>query len=256
MRQTADRVHHAALGAGCRMRAQIPGAHSVPLSWFPALCALLRHIVGGRRVMMRADPGHACHDQDVNVSVAHADITGQHVDAIVNAANSRLLGGGGVDGAIHRAGGPQILAECRRLRDCRYPQGLPTGEAVATTAGRLPANWVIHTVGPVYHAHQDRSDLLESCYRRSLAVAAGLGASSVAFPLISSGLYRWPVLDAIRIALTVLHHDDSVADTRLVLFDAATHQHAQRALADIIGQGLTPERLRHRPARVHGMWMI
>jgi len=115
------------------------------------------------------------------------DIVEQVVDAIVNAANSSLLGGGGVDGAIHRVGGPQILAECRALRAGRFEQGLPAGEAVATTAGRLPARHVIHTVGPVYSSRADRSEILKSAYRRSIEVAAELGARSVAFPAISAG---------------------------------------------------------------------
>jgi len=124
------------------------------------------------------------------------DITGQQVDAIVNAANSSLLGGGGVDGAIHRRGGPEILAACRELRAGRYGDGLPAGQAVATTAGRLPARWVIHTVGPVYAKTEDRSALLASCYRESLRVAAELGARTVAFPAVSTGVYRWPAAAA------------------------------------------------------------
>src|SRR4051794_32186085 len=132
------------------------------------------------------------------------DITAQRVDAIVNAANSSLLGGGGVDGAIHRKGGPEILAECRQLRAGRYGGGLPTGEAVVTTAGRLPARWVIHTVGPVWSASEDRTPLLRACYTNSLRVADELGAASVAFPLISSGVYRWPVRDAVVQALTAI----------------------------------------------------
>jgi O-acetyl-ADP-ribose deacetylase (regulator of RNase III) len=156
------------------------------------------------------------------------DITTQEVDAIVNAANSSLLGGGGVDGAIHRKGGPQILAECRRLRGSHYGRGLPTGEAVATTAGRLPARWVIHTVGPVWAKSEDRTPLLRACYTNSLRVAAELGAGSVAFPLISSGIYRWPKRDAIVQALDAIDTAPAtVPDIRLVLFDDAT-----RAVAD------------------------
>src|SRR4051812_936824 len=112
----------------------------------------------------------------MGIQLVTGDITAQKVDAIVNAANSSLLGGGGVDGAIHRRGGPEILAECRLLRAGGYPDGLPTGQAVATTAGRLPARWVIHTVGPVYAAGKDRTHLLRDCYANSLRVAAGLGA--------------------------------------------------------------------------------
>src|SRR5205823_5682922 len=127
----------------------------------------------------------------VRISVIQGDITAQTVDAVVNAANRSLLGGGGVDGAIHRRGGPDILAECRRLRETAYPDGLPTGHAVATNGGRLPARWVIHTVGPVWSAREDRSELLRSCYREALRVAADLGAGSVAFPAISCGIYGW-----------------------------------------------------------------
>ena len=132
----------------------------------------------------------------VDIEFVRGDITEQHVDAVVNAANSSLLGGGGVDGAIHRRGGPEILAACRELRAGRYRDGLPAGKAVATTAGRLPARWVIHAVGPVWAEREDRSALLESCYRESLRVADELGARSVAFPAVSAGVYRWPLDDA------------------------------------------------------------
>ncbi len=155
----------------------------------------------------------------MKVELVHGDITGQRVDAIVNAANSSLLGGGGVDGAIHRKGGPAILAECRALRASDYQSGLPTGQAVATTAGNLPARWVIHTAGPVYSRSEDRSALLRDCYANALRVADELGAASVAFPLISSGIYGWPVEDAVRQALTVLRGADTrVGLARLVLF--------------------------------------
>jgi O-acetyl-ADP-ribose deacetylase (regulator of RNase III) len=148
------------------------------------------------------------------------DITEQHVDAIVNAANSSLLGGGGVDGAIHRRGGPQILDECRALRASKYGHGLPTGQAVATTAGKLPARWVIHTVGPVFSASEDRSQLLADCHRNSLLVADELGARSVAFPAISTGVYRWPIEDAAVIALrTVSQAQTQVDEIRFALFD-------------------------------------
>jgi O-acetyl-ADP-ribose deacetylase (regulator of RNase III) len=148
------------------------------------------------------------------------DITEQHVDAIVNAANSSLLGGGGVDGAIHRRGGPEILDECRALRASNYGHGLPTGQAVATTAGKLPARWVIHTVGPVFSASEDRSQLLADCHRNSLLVADELGARSVAFPAISTGVYRWPIEDAAVIALrTVSQAQTQVDEIRFVLFD-------------------------------------
>ena len=147
------------------------------------------------------------------------DITAQEVDAIVNAANSSLLGGGGVDGAIHRRGGPAILAACRELRAGPYRDGLPAGEAVATTAGGLEARWVIHTVGPVWSRQQDRSALLASCYTASLRVADEIGARTVAFPAVSTGAFRWPVDDAARIAVAAVRAADSrVEEARFVLF--------------------------------------
>jgi O-acetyl-ADP-ribose deacetylase (regulator of RNase III) len=153
------------------------------------------------------------------ITLVTGDITEQQVDAIVNAANSTLLGGGGVDGAIHRRGGPAILAGCRELRGSRFPDGLPTGQAVATTAGQLPARWVIHTVGPVYSRSADRSALLASCYTESLRVADELGARMVAFPAVSAGIYGWPADDAARIALaTVQAADSAVQEARFVLF--------------------------------------
>jgi O-acetyl-ADP-ribose deacetylase len=156
------------------------------------------------------------------ITLVQGDITEQHVDAVVNAANSALLGGGGVDGAIHRRGGPSILAECRKLRAGRYRDGLPTGQAVATTAGDLPARWVIHTVGPVYTESEDRSELLASCYRESLRVADELGAQTVAFPAVSAGVYGWPLSDAARIALTTVQNTPTaVHEARFVLFNDA-----------------------------------
>ncbi|MFD6035227.1 O-acetyl-ADP-ribose deacetylase [Streptomyces griseoincarnatus] len=166
------------------------------------------------------------------ISLVQGDITRQSADAIVNAANSSLLGGGGVDGAIHRRGGPEILAECRALRASRYGRGLPAGQAVATTAGRLDARWVIHTVGPVHSATEDRSQLLASCYRESLRVAGELGARTVAFPAISTGVYRWPLDDAARIAVeTVRTTDTSVEEITFVLFD----ERAYEAFAAAVG---------------------
>ncbi|MCK1823514.1 O-acetyl-ADP-ribose deacetylase [Streptomyces sp. XM83C] len=154
------------------------------------------------------------------ITLVRGDITRVSADAIVNAANSSLLGGGGVDGAIHRRGGPAILEECRRLRASRYGRGLPTGRAVATTAGNLDARWVIHTVGPVHSAEEDRSELLASCYRESLRVADELGARTVAFPAISTGVYRWPMDDAARIAVdTVRSTPTRVEEVSFVLFD-------------------------------------
>jgi O-acetyl-ADP-ribose deacetylase len=156
----------------------------------------------------------------VNITAVHGDITEQHVDAVVNAANSSLLGGGGVDGAIHRRGGPEILAECRALRAAQLGGGLPAGQAVATTAGRLPARWVIHTVGPVWSSAEDRSAVLASAYRESLRVAEELGAVSVAFPAISAGVYGWPMDDAARIAVETVraHQPGTVREVRFVLF--------------------------------------
>lgn len=161
------------------------------------------------------------------IELAKGDITRQEVDAVVNAANSSLLGGGGVDGAIHRRGGGEILAACRELRAGQYEEGLPTGQAVATTAGKLPAHWVIHTVGPVHAKSEDRSGLLADCHRNALRVATELGAGSAAFPAISTGVYGWPLESAARIALStvrdVLAEGDTDPLVRFVLFDDAAH---------------------------------
>ncbi|MGW2824030.1 O-acetyl-ADP-ribose deacetylase [Streptomyces sp. NPDC001443] len=166
------------------------------------------------------------------ITLVRGDITRQSVDAVVNAANSSLLGGGGVDGAIHRRGGPAILEDCRRLRASHYGKGLPTGQAVATTAGELDARWVIHTVGPVWSAGEDRSALLASCYRESLRVADELGARTVAFPAVSTGIYGWPMDDGARIAVqTVRAADTSVEEVRFVLFDESAYD-AFAAAAD------------------------
>jgi O-acetyl-ADP-ribose deacetylase (regulator of RNase III) len=170
----------------------------------------------------------------MRIELVTGDITAQQVDAVVNAANSSLLGGGGVDGAIHRRGGPAILAECRAMRRDRYPDGLPAGEAVATTAGNLPAQWVIHTVGPVWSSTNDRSAVLRACYTNSLRVADELGARTIAFPLISAGVYRWPVDDAVRQALTALRTaDTAVEQATLVLFDAKTRETADHVLEEL-----------------------
>ncbi|WP_046733815.1 O-acetyl-ADP-ribose deacetylase [Streptomyces humi] len=165
------------------------------------------------------------------ITLVQGDITRQSVDAIVNAANSSLLGGGGVDGAIHRRGGPAILAECRKLRAGHLGRGLPTGQAVATTAGELDARWVIHTVGPVYSQSLDRSELLVSCYRESLRRADELGARTVAFPAISTGVYGWPMDDGARIAVaTVRETDTAVEEVRFVLFDERAYEAFTSAL--------------------------
>ncbi|MFB7330192.1 O-acetyl-ADP-ribose deacetylase [Streptomyces adustus] len=167
------------------------------------------------------------------ITLVRGDITRQSVDAVVNAANSSLLGGGGVDGAIHRRGGPAILEDCRRLRASQYGKGLPTGQAVATTAGELDARWVIHTVGPVWSSGEDRSALLASCYRESLRVADELGARTVAFPAVSTGIYGWPMDDGARIAVqTVRAADTSVEEVRFVLFDESAYD-AFAAAADL-----------------------
>lgn len=169
----------------------------------------------------------------VRITLVQGDITAEKADAIVNAANSSLLGGGGVDGAIHRRGGPEILAACEDLRRSHYGKGLPTGRAVATTAGRLPAGHVIHTVGPVWSREEDRSDLLASCYRESLRVADGLGARTVAFPAISTGIYGWPMDDGARIAVaTVRAAATQVEEVRFVLFD----EKAYAAFAAAVGE--------------------
>ncbi|MDM4762591.1 O-acetyl-ADP-ribose deacetylase [Galbitalea sp. SE-J8] len=157
----------------------------------------------------------------MRIDLIRGDITAFTADAIVNAANHTLLGGGGVDGAIHRAGGPEILAECRHLRETTLPDGLPTGDAVATIAGRLPARWVIHTVGPVWAKATDHSGLLASCYRRCLAVADELSARTIAFPAVSAGVYGWPMDDAARIAVsTVAAANTDVELATFVLFSA------------------------------------
>lgn len=158
------------------------------------------------------------------VIAVHGDITAQQVDAIVNAANRAMRGGGGVDGAIHRAGGPAVLADCI----ARFPRGLATGDAGWTTAGDLPAQWVIHTVGPNHAAGETDRSLLESCYSRSLAVADELGARSVAFPLISAGIYAWPLKDAIEAAVdTIARAQTRVNEVRLVSFSDDTHRRVQ-----------------------------
>ncbi|MEU0539826.1 O-acetyl-ADP-ribose deacetylase [Nocardia sp. NPDC005978] len=156
----------------------------------------------------------------MRIEAVRGDITEQRVDAVVNAANSSLLGGGGVDGAIHRKGGGEILAACRELRASKYGKGLGAGQAVATTAGRLPARWVIHTVGPVWSPDEDRSGLLASCYRESLLLAAELGARTVAFPAVSTGIFGWPMDDGARIAVETVNASEADLElVRFVLFD-------------------------------------
>jgi len=157
----------------------------------------------------------------VEITVVQGDITAQDVDAVVNAANNAMRGGGGVDGAIHRAGGPGVLEDCVG----RFPDGLATGDAGWTTAGAMTAQWVIHVVGPNYAAGQTDRSLLTSCYARALAVADELGARTIAFPLVSAGIYGWPKADAIAAAVETLRATPTqVEQTRLVAFDAATYE--------------------------------
>lgn len=165
------------------------------------------------------------------ITLAQGDITEQEVDAVVNAANASLMGGGGVDGAIHRRGGPRILEECKQVRSNEYPDGLPTGRAVATGAGDLPARWVIHTVGPVYAKGEDRSGLLASCHTESLRIADELGAKTVAFPAISTGVYGYPEEEAAAVAIRAVREAGTrVEEVRFVLFDEETYRAFERAL--------------------------
>jgi O-acetyl-ADP-ribose deacetylase len=160
---------------------------------------------------------------DIRITEKVGDITRETVDAIVNAANASLMGGGGVDGAIHRAGGPEILVECRRIRETQYPQGLPTGEAVITTGGKLPAKHVIHTVGPIYGRHGgDEARLLANCYENSIALAAAHRLETIAFPAISTGVYGYPKDEAKAIALAAVERalkaHPSIKEVRLIYF--------------------------------------
>jgi O-acetyl-ADP-ribose deacetylase len=169
------------------------------------------------------------------IVLLQGDLTRQEVDAVVNAANGSLLGGGGVDGAIHQAGGPAILEACRELRRTTFPHGLPTGEAVATTAGELRARWVIHTVGPVYVLDADPPRALAACHTNALRVADEVGARSVAFPAISTGVFGYPVEEAAPVALAaVAAADTGVEEVRFVLFDEAALETFRAA---VIGLG-------------------
>lgn len=161
------------------------------------------------------------------VVVVVGDITRLDVDAIVNAANATLLGGGGVDGAIHRAGGPAILAACQEIRKTQYPQGLPTGEAVITTGGNLPARYVIHTVGPVYGRHDgNEAQLLSTCYQNSLALASRHALTTIAFPAISTGVFGYPQPEAAQVASEIIRsyvlRDDQIREVRLVFFQRSS----------------------------------
>lgn len=159
------------------------------------------------------------------------DISRFAADAVVNAANSSLLGGGGVDGAIHRAGGPAILAACRELRATTLPRGLPEGRAVATTAGDLPATWVIHTVGPSYDENDVRREVLASCYRESLRVADELTALTVGFPAVGAGTFGWPIEDAARVAVeSIVATPTSVETVTFVLYSPEAAAAYEKAL--------------------------
>jgi O-acetyl-ADP-ribose deacetylase (regulator of RNase III) len=165
------------------------------------------------------------------IVLLEGDLTTQAVDAIVNAANSTLLGGGGVDGAIHRAGGPSILAECKEIRRTTFPEGLPTGRAVATGGGDLPAQWVIHTVGPVYSASAHPVGELASCHTKSLRVADELGARTVAFPAISTGVFGYPIREAADVAVAAVRGAETlVEEVRFVLFGREAFEAFERAL--------------------------
>lgn len=190
------------------------------------------------------------------ITAVLGDITKRDVDAIVNGANNAMRGGGGVDGAIHRNGGPAILHDCIE----RFPDGLATGNAGWTTAGDLPAQWVIHTVGPNYNAGQRDRSLLKSCYRRALEVADELGARSVAFPLISTGVYGWPGRDAIAAAIeTIAATDTRVEEARLVAFDREAHEEVRAQLASstpiriLQGIQVVHQRGYHRVRALSGM---
>jgi O-acetyl-ADP-ribose deacetylase (regulator of RNase III) len=170
----------------------------------------------------------------MRLRAVRGDITRVDVDVVVNAANPGLLGGGGVDGAIHRAGGPEILAECREITRGLPGGRLPRGQAVATTAGRLPARWVVHTAGPVWSATRDQSHVLRSCYAESLRVADSLGARTVAFPAISAGVYGWPLEDAAVQAVAGVRAAEltHVQETLFVLFDDRALAAFEAALSD------------------------
>lgn len=171
----------------------------------------------------------------VTLEAVLGDITEQRVDAIVNAANRSLLGGGGVDGAIHAAAGPRLLEECRQLRATTHPDGLAVGHAVATGAGDLPARWVIHTVGPNRHRGETDPAQLGSCFTSSLRVAREVGARSVAFPAVSAGIYGWDSAEVAGIAVAAVRADGAADDIdliRFVLFSRPTLRNFEAALRD------------------------
>jgi len=170
----------------------------------------------------------------MEIELLQGDITTRDVDAVVNAANSSLLGGGGVDGAIHRAAGPELLEACRELRRSVYPHGLPVGEAVATEAFNLPARWVIHTVGPNAVAGQTDPELLRRAFSSSLEVAEELGAATVAFPAISAGVYGWDADDVARTAVRAVrnHQGTGIERVEFVLFSERVAQAFRAALGE------------------------
>jgi O-acetyl-ADP-ribose deacetylase (regulator of RNase III) len=175
-------------------------------------------------------PDRVGYRREVEISIVRGDITAQDVDAVVNAANRGMRGGGGVDGAIPAAGGPAGQQDCIQ----RYPDGLETGQAGWTTAGNMQARWVIHVVGPNYTAGQRNRELLTSCYANALHLADNLGAASLAFPLVSAGIYGWPKQDAAHAALsTLLAVDTRVAEARMVAYDHATEELLHAALATL-----------------------
>ena len=179
-----------------------------------------------RTCSTRSGPSHVVNNESFlngRVLVVVGDITRQDVDVIVNAANSTLLGGGGVDGAIHDAGGPDILGVCRKIRETDYPKGLPTGEAVITTGGNLSAKFVIHTVGPIYGREPERqAELLAACYQNSLLLARRHHLTSIAFPSISTGAFGYPKIEAAKVASTAIKNflasDEQIREVRLVFF--------------------------------------
>ncbi len=173
------------------------------------------------------------------IESVQGDITGERTQAIVNAANASLLGGGGVDGAIHDAGGPKILEECRHIRKNQYPQGLPVGQAVATTGGNLAARYVIHTVGPRWAGGKGgQPEQLASCYRQSLRVAEELGLGSIAFPAISTGIFGYPIAEAAQVAVKTVYDElpglKNLRLVRLVAFDQATALALERELKRVV----------------------
>lgn len=183
------------------------------------------------------------HVGSARVLLVQGDITEMDTDAIVNAANPSLMGGGGVDGAIHRKGGPKILEECRRIRETEYPDGLPTGRAVITSGGNLKAKYVIHTVGPVWRGgSKGEPELLAEAYRNSLKLAVSSGLKSIAFPSISTGAYGYPIEKACRIAISTvkefLEREDKLKDVVFVLYTKHDFEVYKRAAEEILSEGL------------------